>query len=249
MKRGVLDEPRPTAMNMPIPSASACSGPRMSTWRPCWRARSDASSARTSGLTSFADRCDSRRARLPPSPMIRPRSAAALRAAAIALLDARWSARRARVARRTRHGRWHRARRSPPPRRASPAPRPTRASSAPSSAWGSSTASRVTTRSVRRRSMAPPSRIAVRRSNAAASPTPMARIQGEAVSRPWSIADDHGLPRSSPTVRYADRAPPSRRSISATGRGESWITRDGQREHVRLHVPGLADDDTGLHAG
>ncbi len=78
MKRGVLAEPLPTAMNMPMPSASACSGPRMSIWRPCRLARSVASSARTSGLTSLADRCDSRRVALPPSPMIRPRSAAAL---------------------------------------------------------------------------------------------------------------------------------------------------------------------------
>ena len=74
--RGGLSLPCPTARNMPMPSLRARSGSITSIQRPCCFAMARASSARTSGVTSFAARFASRRARLEPSPMIRPRSAA-----------------------------------------------------------------------------------------------------------------------------------------------------------------------------
>ena len=82
--RGGLSLPRPTAMNIPIPSSVARSGPMTSIHRPCFSAMAHASSARTSGLTSFAARLARLRAVLAPSPMITPRSAARLQAAASA---------------------------------------------------------------------------------------------------------------------------------------------------------------------
>ncbi len=80
--RGGLSLPRPTAMNMPIPSSVARSGSITSIHRPCCSAIARASSARTSGLRSLAARFGSVRARFAPSPMIsRARSAAAVSAA------------------------------------------------------------------------------------------------------------------------------------------------------------------------
>ena len=75
--RGGLSLPRPTARNMPMPSLAACSGDRTSIHSPFRLAIAAASSARTSGLTSFDARLASVRAVFAPSPMIRPRSAAA----------------------------------------------------------------------------------------------------------------------------------------------------------------------------
>ena len=80
--RGGLSLPRPTAMNMPIPSSVARSGSMTSIHRPCCSAIARASSARTAGLTSLAARLESVRAMFAPSPMIdararRPRVSAA----------------------------------------------------------------------------------------------------------------------------------------------------------------------------
>ena len=74
--RGGLSLPRPTAMNRPMPMSVAFSGPMTSIHRPCFLARVYASSARTSGLTSFDERLESVRAMFAPSPMITPFSAA-----------------------------------------------------------------------------------------------------------------------------------------------------------------------------
>ena len=75
--RGGLSLPCPTARNIPIPSSRARSGSMTSMARPLASASARASSASTWGLTSFAARFARRRATLAPSPMIRPRSAAA----------------------------------------------------------------------------------------------------------------------------------------------------------------------------
>ena len=69
-------------MNRPMPISVAFSGPITSIHSPCFLARVYASSARTSGLTSFEARLASVRAVFAPSPMITPRSAAFLRAVA-----------------------------------------------------------------------------------------------------------------------------------------------------------------------
>ena len=68
--RGGLSLPWPTARNMPMPSSRARSGSMTSIQRPCFSASARASSARTSGLTSFAERFESVRAQFAPSPMI-----------------------------------------------------------------------------------------------------------------------------------------------------------------------------------
>ena len=73
---GGLSLPRPTAMNRPMPMSVAFSGPITSIQRSCFSASVQASSARTSGLTSFEARLASVRAVLEPSPMITPFSAA-----------------------------------------------------------------------------------------------------------------------------------------------------------------------------
>ena len=82
--RGGLSLPRPTAMNMPMPSSVARSGSITSIHRSCRRAIARASSARTSGLTSLEARLDRVRARAEPSAMTMPRSAALVSAAASA---------------------------------------------------------------------------------------------------------------------------------------------------------------------
>ena len=82
--RGGLSLPRPTAMNMPMPISVARSGSITSIHRPCCSAMARASSASTTGLTSFEARLDRVRAMLAPSAMITPRSAARVRAAASA---------------------------------------------------------------------------------------------------------------------------------------------------------------------
>ena len=66
--RGGLSLPRPTAMNMPIPSSVARSGSMTSIHRSLRSAIARASSARTSGVTSLAARLDSVRALFAPSP-------------------------------------------------------------------------------------------------------------------------------------------------------------------------------------
>ncbi len=74
--RGGLSLPWPTARNIPMPSSRARSGSMTSIHRPCFSATARASSARTAGLTSLADRFERERARFAPSPMTMPRSAA-----------------------------------------------------------------------------------------------------------------------------------------------------------------------------
>ena len=73
--RGGLSLPWPTARNMPIPSSAARFSSTTSIDSPCASAMARASSARTCGDTSFAERLARRRAMFAPSPMIRPRSA------------------------------------------------------------------------------------------------------------------------------------------------------------------------------
>ena len=67
-----------------MPSSAACSGSITSIDSPLRAAMSRAASARTIGLTSLLARLASVRATLAPSPMIRPRSAARVSAAASA---------------------------------------------------------------------------------------------------------------------------------------------------------------------
>ena len=80
--RGGLSLPWPTARNMPMPSSRARSGSMTSIHRPCFSASARDSSARTSGVTSFAERFEIARAQFEPSPMTIPRSAAFESAAA-----------------------------------------------------------------------------------------------------------------------------------------------------------------------
>ena len=80
--RGLFALPCPTARNMPMPSSAARFSSTTSIESPLAAAISLASSARTCGVTSFAARFDSRRATFAPSPMIWPRSAAFVSAAA-----------------------------------------------------------------------------------------------------------------------------------------------------------------------
>jgi hypothetical protein len=80
--RGGLSLPWPTARNMPMPSSRARSGSMTSIQSPCFSASARASSARTIGVTSFAERFEIARAQFVPSPMTTPRSAARVGAAA-----------------------------------------------------------------------------------------------------------------------------------------------------------------------
>ena len=117
----------------------------------------------------------------------------------------------------------------------------------PSSAWGMSTASRVTTRSVRRRSMAPPSRTArepVKRGR-------FADAHGQDPGRGRLATLEHRR-RPGLALQLTHGPIGGECAVQAAvdlrdGRGEAASDGDGEGEHVRLHVPGLADDDTGLH--